>query len=71
VFRDRTLVGEVGFFLNAPRSASLHAAPNALAWTLSRDAFDKFMNERPEQALALAVYVIGLQSERLTFATVG
>jgi SulP family sulfate permease len=68
VFGDHTLVGEVGFFLNAPRSASLLAAPDALAWTLSRDAFDMFMSKRPEQALALAVYVIGLQSERLTFA---
>ena len=68
VFGDHTVVGEVGFFLNAPRSASLLAAPNALAWTLSRDAFDIFINERPEQALALAAYVIRLQSERLTFA---
>jgi sulfate permease, SulP family len=68
VFGDHTLVGEIGFFLNAPRSASLLAGPDALAWALSRDAFDMFMNERPEQALALAVYVIRLQSERLTFA---
>jgi SulP family sulfate permease len=68
VFGAHTLVGEVGFFLDAPRSASLRAAPDATAWALSRDGFDQFMRQRPKEALALAIHVIRLQSERLTFA---
>jgi SulP family sulfate permease len=68
VFGAHTLVGEVGFFLDAPRSASLLAAPEAIAWALDRNAFDQFTKARPRQALALAIYVIRLQSERLTFA---
>jgi SulP family sulfate permease len=68
VFGAHTLVGEVGFFLDAPRSASLSAAPEATAWALSRAAFDQFMRQRPKEALALAIHVIRLQSERLTFA---
>jgi SulP family sulfate permease len=68
VFGAHTLVGEVGFFLDAPRSASLRAAPEAAAWALGRDAFDEFMHRHPKEALALAIHVIRLQSERLTFA---
>jgi SulP family sulfate permease len=68
VFGAHTLVGEVGFFLDAPRSASLRAGPEAVAWALSRAAFDEFMRRRPKEALALAIHVIRLQSERLTFA---
>ena len=68
VFGTKTLVGEVGFFLDAPRSANLLAAPGAVVWSLGRQAFDEFMRAHPEQALALTIYVIRLQSERLTFA---
>jgi SulP family sulfate permease len=68
VFGDHTLVGEAGFFLEAPRSASLRATDDAIAWALDRPAFDEFMQRRPEQALALTIHVIRLQSERLTFA---
>jgi sulfate permease, SulP family len=68
VFGAHTLVGEVGFFLDAPRSANLLAAPSAIVWSLSHQAFDEFVRASPEQALTLTTYVIRLQSERLTFA---
>jgi SulP family sulfate permease len=68
VFGAHTLVGEVGFFLDVPRSANLLAAPGAIVWSLSHAAFDEFMRAHPEEALALTTYVIRLQSERLTFA---
>jgi len=68
VFGAHTLVGEVGFFLDVPRSANLVAAPTAIVWSLSHQAFDDFMRDHPEEALALTIYVIRLQSERLTFA---
>jgi len=68
VFGSYTLAGEVGFFLKAPRSANLHAGADAIAWSLSRQAFDEFMKAHPKEALALTSYVIRLQAERLTFA---
>ena len=68
VFGSYTLVGEVGFFLNVPRSANLLADADAIVWSLSRPAFDQFMEAHPKEALALTTYVIRLQSERLTFA---
>jgi SulP family sulfate permease len=68
VFGAHTLVGEVGFFLDIPRSANLLAADGAIVWSLSHQAFDEFMQAYPKEALALTIYVIRLQSERLTFA---
>jgi SulP family sulfate permease len=68
VFGAHTLLGEVGFFLDVPRSANLLAAPGAIVWSLSHQAFDQFMQMHPAEALSLTVYVIRLQSERLTFA---
>jgi sulfate permease, SulP family len=68
VFGAHTLLGEVGFFLDVPRSANLLASPGAIVWSLSRQAFDEFMNKHPAEALSLTTYVIRLQSERLTFA---
>lgn len=68
VFGTHTLLGEVGFFLDVPRTANLLAAPGAIVWSLSHQAFDEFMQAYPEEALALTIYVIRLQSERLSFA---
>ena len=68
VFAAHTLVGEIGFFLDAPRSASLLAAPDAVAWALGRDAFENLKKTQPEHLSALFIYIIRLQSERLTFA---
>jgi SulP family sulfate permease len=68
MFGAHTLVGEIGFFLDVPRSASLLAAPDAVAWALGRSEFEDLQNTRPENLSALFVYIIRLQSERLTFA---
>lgn len=67
-FGRHTLAGEVGFFLNTPRSASLLATHEAVVWFLSRAEFDRFMTTHPEAALAVASYVIRQQAERLIFA---
>ena len=68
VFGAHTLVGEIGFFLGVTRSASLLAAPEAVAWSLYRDACESLKKTRPEHLSALFIYIIRLQSERLTFA---
>jgi len=68
VFGAHTLVGEIGFFLDVPRSASLLAAGDSEAWALSHDAFEDLRKTRPECLSSLFTYIIRLQSERLTFA---
>jgi len=68
VFGAHTLVGEIGFFLDMPRSASLLAAGDSEAWALSHDAFEDLRKTRPECLSSLFTYIIRLQSERLTFA---
>jgi SulP family sulfate permease len=68
VFGAHTLVGEIGFFLDAPRTASLLAGPDAVAWALSHKALADLTKTRPELLPALFIYIIRLQSERLTFA---
>jgi SulP family sulfate permease len=68
VFGAHTLVGEIGFFLDVPRSASLLATGDAVAWALSHGAFEDLSKTRPECLSSLFTYIIRLQSERLTFA---
>jgi sulfate permease, SulP family len=68
VFGAHTLVGEIGFFLDVPRSASLLAAPDAVTWALFRGAFEDLKKAGPEYLSSLFTYIIRLQSERLTFA---
>jgi sulfate permease, SulP family len=68
VFGAHTLVGEIGFFLDVPRSASLLAAPDAVTWALYRNAFEDLKKTQPEYLSSLFIYIIRLQSERLTFA---
>jgi len=68
VFGAHTLVGEIGFFLDVPRSASLLAAPDAVTWALCRGAFEDLKKAGPEYLSSLFTYIIRLQSERLTFA---
>jgi len=67
-FGSHTLVGEIGFFLDGPRTASLLAGSDAVAWALTHKALANLTKTRPELLPALFVYIIRLQSERLTFA---
>ncbi|HEY1721256.1 MAG TPA: SulP family inorganic anion transporter [Magnetospirillaceae bacterium] len=69
VFGTHTIVGEMGFFLDAPRTATLLAEDGAVVWALSRAAFTTMKKERPDLVTALFTYVVRLQSERLDFAT--
>lgn len=68
VFGNYTLAGEIGFFLNAPRTAALRATEQAVVWALSRESYATLGKRHPELVSALQVYVISLQAERLSFA---
>ena len=69
VFGAHTIVGEVGFFLDAPRTATLYLEEESAVWALYRPAFERLKSAEPELVAALFTYVIRLQSERLAFAT--
>jgi sulfate permease, SulP family len=69
VFGAQTLVGEIGFFLDAARTASLRAEDATIVWSLGRDAYRQLTASRPDVVLALLTYVVRVQSERLAFAT--
>jgi sulfate permease, SulP family len=63
-----TLVGEVGFFLDSPRSASVIADRRTVAYRLSRSAMLTMQENDPELALAFKDLIIRLVSERLSAA---
>ena len=69
VFGPKTIVGEIAFVLNVPRTASLRVDEEALVWSLDRRAFGELMKAHPDLALALWQHVVRIQAERLSFAT--
>jgi len=64
----RTVVGEMGFFRQQTRSASVLAVEPVLVYTLKRAAFIRMQKERPDIARAFLVFLIKILSDRLEFA---
>jgi SulP family sulfate permease len=69
VFGLQTMIGEIAFVLNVPRTASLRVDEDARVWSLDRRAFDRLMTTHASLVLALLQDVLRLQAERLSFAT--
>lgn len=69
VFGANTVVGEIGFFLDVPRSASLRLDGNTSVWALDRPSFERLQRDRPALTTALLTYTVRTQAERLAFAT--
>jgi sulfate permease, SulP family len=67
-FGANTIVGEIGFVLNVPRTASLRVDRDAIIWSLNREAFRDLNVAQPGIMLALLQSVVRLQVERLSFA---
>jgi SulP family sulfate permease len=63
-----TVVGEMGFYRNVPRAASVVAEEPTVVYRLTRQAFDKMQAEDPTAAAALHKLIIRLLSDRLEFA---
>lgn len=64
-----TIVGELGFFLNVPRSASVIADLNTIAYSLNAQALETMMEKDPPLAIAFHSLMVRLLSERLVAAT--
>ena len=68
VIDGRTVLGEMGFFMNAPRSATVLAESPTVVYRLSREAHARLLADVPEAAQALTAFVIRLLAERLKIA---
>lgn len=62
------MVGEVGFFLNAPRSATVIADTTSIFHRLTRSAMECMQQQEPDLALALKNLVLQAISKRLVAA---
>jgi SulP family sulfate permease len=63
-----TVVGEMGFFRNQTRSASVVAVEPVTVFTLDRADFERMQNADPVLARAMLVFLIRTLSDRLEFA---
>ncbi len=64
--RAGTVVGEVGFYLGRPRSASIVVAEKGVFYQLTRDALYKMSEDDPEAASSFHVFIACIVSERLS-----
>jgi sulfate permease, SulP family len=69
VFGPHTLIGEIGFFLDAPRTATVRVEGRATVWALDRESYREMNGRDPDLVSALLTYVVRLQAERLAFTT--
>jgi SulP family sulfate permease len=60
-----TIVGEVGLYLDVPRSATVIADIHTQAYRLSREALERMKTDDPDLAIAFNAMMVRLVSERL------
>lgn len=63
-----TVVGEMGFYRQMPRTASVVAEEPSVVYRLTREAFDRMQAEDPAAASVFHKLIIRLLSDRLEFA---
>ncbi len=69
VFGANTILGEVGFFLDGPRTTDLRVYGSASVWALGRTAYERLSRENPGVTTALLTYTVQIQAERLAFSS--
>ena len=68
VMQTQTVVGEMGFFRDALRTASVVAAENSILYSLTLEAFERLERERPNVANSFLQFIIRTLANRLDFA---
>ena len=63
-----TVVGEMGFYRQVPRTATVIAEEPSVVYRLTRDSFDKMQAQDPTAASVFHKLIIRLLSDRLEFA---
>ena len=64
-----TVFGELGFYLNIPRTATVISDEAGIIYTLDQDQLLEMEKQDPEIASGLHHYMANLLSERLLFTT--
>lgn len=64
----QTVVGEMGFYRNLPRTADVVAEQPTLVFRLSRDSFEKMREKDTAAAAAFHQLIVRLLADRLDFA---
>ena len=64
-----TVFGEIGFFLNIPRTATVRADSNGFIYSLSKKALIEMEKNDPELAQAITKHIIMIVAERLVSTT--
>ena len=63
-----TVVGEMGFFRNSVRSATISSDGPATIFTLTRTNFERMRRERPDLAIAFDDFIMRVLADRVDFA---
>jgi SulP family sulfate permease len=63
-----TVVGEMGFYRQVPRTATVIAEEPSVVYRLSRESFDKMRVQDPAAASAFDNLIVRMLSDRLEFA---
>lgn len=63
-----TVVGEMGFFRNALRSATVSSDGPATLFTMTRANFERMRRERPDLASAFDDFILRVLADRVNFA---
>lgn len=63
------IYGEIGFFLNIPRTATVRVDSEGAIYVLSHTALGKMEREQPEMAAAVVRYIAQIVTERLVDTT--
>jgi SulP family sulfate permease len=63
-----TVVGEMGFFRQAVRSASVSSDGPTILFTLTRANFDRMRRERPDLASAFTEFIVRILADRIESA---
>jgi sulfate permease, SulP family len=66
--KTQTVVGEMGFFRHAARSATVSSDGPAILYTLKRTNFEKMRRERPDLANAFDDFILRILADRIEFA---
>lgn len=64
----QTVIGEMGFYRGAPRTATVMADEPSVVYRLTKEAFDRMHGEHPNAASAFHRLIVRVLSDRLEFA---
>jgi SulP family sulfate permease len=66
--KTQTVLGEMGFFRQSSRSATVSTDGPATLYTLTRANFEKMRRERPDLATAFDDFILRILADRIEFA---